>query len=76
MPSETSWKVIFHYGQLKESYNRFKIYDYGKENNLKIYKNVTPPSHPIARIRTPIYLVHSKEDYLSVTEVIFSKCLL
>ncbi|XP_050303104.1 lipase member K-like [Anthonomus grandis grandis] len=57
-------KILNHYAQLIES-GRFCMYDYGKDENLRMYNSTTPPDYPLEDITAPTYLVISDSDSIS-----------
>jgi hypothetical protein len=67
-----SWKILLHYLQLMKSGSRFQMFDYGKTNNLKIYRSEEPPAYPIENISSvPVYLISSVNDSLTTSKVRF-----
>jgi len=64
-PSGTSLQSITHFKQLIES-KKFQKFDYGKEENLKIYGNETPPEYTLSNIKDiPIILCGGLNDKLT-----------
>lgn len=64
----TSLKSLRHFIQLYES-KRFGMYDYGLENNMRIYKQPLPPAYDLRQIRSDrIILVRGQSDILSTPE--------
>jgi hypothetical protein len=67
-PSGTSLNSLVHYGQILQA-GKFQKYDYGKEANMKIYGQATPPLIPIKSItKVPMALFVGKDDELADTE--------
>lgn len=65
LPFYSSLKVVRHFGQLIEN-KRFMRYDYGKEENSRIYGQPEAPSYPIGNIRSKsLCLFWTKSDALS-----------
>jgi len=65
LPFYSSLKILRHFGQLIK-YKKYGMYDYGKEENLKIYGTPTSPSYPVERIRSrSLCLIRTKSDALS-----------
>ncbi|CAB0036371.1 unnamed protein product [Trichogramma brassicae] len=60
-PSGTSFKSFCHLLQLIEA-NEFQNFDYGQENNLKIYNNARPPKYSLSNIQVPIAIFISDTD--------------
>lgn len=63
-PAGSSTKSIVHYAQEILS-GKFRQFDYGSEENFKIYSNVEPPSYNISAISVPIVLYYANNDWLS-----------
>lgn len=67
-PFYSSLKVLRHFGQLIKN-KRFMMYDYGEEENLRIYGSYESPSYPIEMIRSKsLCLISTKADALSPPE--------
>ncbi|GLJ59125.1 hypothetical protein SUGI_1493270 [Cryptomeria japonica] len=65
LPFFTSLKVLRHFGQLIQS-KRYQMYDYGAEENKRIYGSTRSPSYNIKRIRSKsLCLISTKSDALS-----------
>lgn len=60
----TSWKTILHFAQGINS-GRFQQYDYGFNNNMKVYGTPSPPEYDLSKIILPITIFWSKNDLLS-----------
>lgn len=64
----TSMKSMRHFIQLYES-KRFGMYDYGLENNLRIYGTPLPPIYDLKQIHSDrIILARGQNDMLSTPE--------
>lgn len=63
-PAGTSTKEIIHYSQLVHS-GRFQMYDYGVVENLKLYRQITPPNYPLELVEAPISLWYGENDLLA-----------
>ncbi|CAN8023190.1 unnamed protein product [Ixodes persulcatus] len=61
MPAGTSTQNIVHYAQMYEAKN-FIMYDYGKERNMDLYGQDTPPEYPLEEIGTSIALFSGQGD--------------
>ena len=48
---------------------RFCKYDYGVNRNIQYYNMKSPPDYNLSKVITPIYILHSKNDYLSARKV-------
>ncbi|XP_012054536.1 PREDICTED: lipase 3-like [Atta cephalotes] len=68
-PDNASTKQIIHYGQLINSGtlspNKFKQFDYGILGNTNVYGLPNPPNYDLSKIKVPIYLYYSKNDWLA-----------
>lgn len=47
----------------------FGHYDYGPSGNLMKYGSVNPPKYDLSKIKVPITLMYSRDDWLSSYEV-------
>ncbi|KAL6264531.1 hypothetical protein P5V15_004638 [Pogonomyrmex californicus] len=63
-PAGASTKTLVHYGQEVTS-GKFRRYDYGPETNLVIYNATEPPDYDLTKIKVPIALFYSDNDWLS-----------
>jgi len=63
-PAGTSVKDALHFTQLIKS-NKFRQYDYGSKNNMKRYKQSTPPDYDITGLKTPVALFSATNDWLA-----------
>lgn len=64
----TSWKTLEHFLQ-NMLYKDFSMFNYGKEKNLQIYGQESPPSYNMSNIAVPVGLVLAQNDFLSATKV-------
>lgn len=65
LPFYTSLKVLRHFGQLIKS-KRYQMYDYGEEENMRLYGSKQSPAYNIRRIRSKsLCLISTKSDALS-----------
>ncbi|XP_043481797.1 uncharacterized protein LOC122510908 [Leptopilina heterotoma] len=64
-PAGSSWKQIIHYGFNNWNKGHFRLYDYGKKKNKKIYNSTTPPDYPLENVNIPMVIYHGKNDYLA-----------
>ena len=66
LPSGAGYKDFVHYGQLiqaeKEAFRRF---DYGRDENFKIYGQDTPPDFDLDAIKFPIAMFAGLKDVLA-----------
>lgn len=63
IPSGASVKSLLHYGQLM-GISRFRQFDYGAENNMKIYNRSTPPDYSLKNCTVPVAIIYSDHDTL------------
>lgn len=63
-PAGTSVKSMVFYKQRVTS-ERFSKYDYGREENLKLYGLEYPPAYNIKAVNVPVVIIHGENDYLS-----------
>ncbi|CAK9822142.1 Lipase 3 [Anthophora retusa] len=63
-PAGSSAKQIIHYCQsiLSGSFCKF---DYGTTQNLKIYGSTQPPNYDLEKVKTPIAIFYSENDFLT-----------
>lgn len=65
LPYYTSLKVLRHFGQLIK-FKRFGMYDYGPDENIKVYGSSESPSYPIEAIKSKsLVLISTRSDALS-----------
>lgn len=70
VPASTSTKQMMHYGQLIKSGTvvlpgKFKQYDNGLVSNKAAYGSYTPPTYDLKKIKVPIHLYYSENDWLA-----------
>nr|XP_034176014.1 lipase 3-like [Osmia lignaria] len=63
-PAGTSAKTFIHYAQEINS-GYFRQYDYGSEENMRIYSSTEPPKYNLSNIATPLALFCGPNDWLS-----------
>ena len=63
-PSGTSSQNMFHWRQILLS-GEWKMYDYGQKQNMKRYKQKTPPYWDISNIKKPLHLYAGNSDLLA-----------
>ncbi|CAH1989668.1 unnamed protein product [Acanthoscelides obtectus] len=63
-PAGCSTKQMLHYGQ-ELGTGHFRQYDYGMVNNLRKYKSIHPPRYYMKNIKIPMYLIYSRNDWIS-----------
>ena len=62
-PAGTSVRVISQWMQHGLS-GRFQMYDYGKEDNEKVYGCTTPPCYPLHKVFVPVAVLYGETDML------------
>ncbi|KAI4495300.1 hypothetical protein M0804_001501 [Polistes exclamans] len=62
VPAGASVKTVVHYAQEIQS-GKFQQFDYGLEQNLKIYNSVEPPNYDTSKISVPIILYYANNDW-------------
>jgi len=70
VPASTSTKQLIHYAQLIKSGTlflpgKFKQYDYGIISNKNTYGTLNPPIYDLSKIKVPVHLHYSKNDWLA-----------
>ncbi|XP_011155911.3 lipase 3 [Solenopsis invicta] len=70
VPASAATKQLLHYAQLIKSGTvllpgKFKQYDHGLIQNKKIYGSSTPPIYDVSKIKAPVHLYYSKNDWLA-----------
>ncbi|XP_034250214.1 lipase 1-like [Thrips palmi] len=60
-PAGSSIRQMQHYAQGVNS-GKFAQYDYGKDRNLDLYGQETPPEYNLTNIRTPTYIIYAVGD--------------
>ncbi|XP_031783671.1 lipase 3 [Nasonia vitripennis] len=66
-PGGSSAKQIIHYSQviLTDSFRKF---DYGTSKNLKLYGSTQPPKYCLERVKVPVAVFYSENDFLTHPE--------
>lgn len=64
-PAGTSVKTFVHYGQIIENRGEFRQFDYGIEQNLKLYGEPRPPAYDLSKISVPTYFIYALNDVFS-----------
>jgi hypothetical protein len=62
--SEASLKVV-DYGHQMHLDNRFQVYSYGNDHNMKVYGSPKPSLYSLEAIKLPVFIVCSYDDYIS-----------
>lgn len=55
--------------QLVTNGGKFDQFDYGQEENKRIYGTPDPPIYDLSKFRVPVYLVRAENDLLISKEV-------
>lgn len=63
-PAGSATKQFLHYAQEINS-GKFRQYDWGTLQNLKDYGALSPPDYDLSKITAPVYLIHSRNDWLA-----------
>ncbi|XP_012225601.1 lipase 3-like isoform X2 [Linepithema humile] len=63
-PAGSSTKQIIHYSQIIIS-ESFRKFDYGSKENLALYGSTQPPKYRLERIKVPIAIFYSENDFLA-----------
>ncbi|XP_013198804.2 lipase 3 [Amyelois transitella] len=63
-PSGAAVKQVVHYGQGFNS-GDFKQFDYGRSRNLRMYGSEVPPRYALEKIRAPVSLMYSADDWMA-----------
>ncbi|ODM95481.1 Lipase 3 [Orchesella cincta] len=66
-PAGASTHTIIHFAQYINS-GKFRQFDYGKRENMKIYKSEEPPKYDLSKVTAPVSLYWSDNDWLAVKE--------
>lgn len=66
-PAGAAVGQLVHYGQGVNS-GKFRQYDYGMLENLSRYGSISPPDYPLEKIRCPIALHYSDNDWLAAVK--------
>ncbi|GMS81403.1 hypothetical protein PENTCL1PPCAC_3578, partial [Pristionchus entomophagus] len=64
IPAGSSTKNCVHWAQICHRKKNLR-YDYGEAKNVEKYGQLSPPSFDVSRIRTPLHLFWSREDWLA-----------
>ncbi|KAL3266871.1 hypothetical protein HHI36_011023 [Cryptolaemus montrouzieri] len=74
-PAGSAAKQFFHYAQLIDS-GRFRQYDYGLANTLHYGPThaLGPPSYDLKKVKAPVYLYYSRNDWLSNEKDVTKLC--
>ncbi|CAH2268283.1 jg5482 [Pararge aegeria aegeria] len=64
VPAGASVKQLVHYGQGVVS-GEFRQFDLGAQGNLKRYGSLTPPKYDLDRVRVPVSLFYSNDDWMA-----------
>ncbi|XP_069676692.1 gastric triacylglycerol lipase-like isoform X2 [Periplaneta americana] len=59
----TSTKTLLHYSQLITS-GKFRAYDYGSTENMKLYGQATPPDYDLKNVTMPMSLYYGDGDLI------------
>ncbi|CAH0719125.1 unnamed protein product, partial [Brenthis ino] len=65
VPAGASTRTLVHYAQEIRNGGRFQQFDYGPEENVKIYGTTAPPEYPLHKITLPIALFGAENDWLA-----------
>lgn len=69
-PGGVPVKAYMHYGQwIGNPDLQYRMFNYGRGENRRIYKADLPPKYPLEKIITPMYVVYGTNDWLSTPEV-------
>lgn len=63
-PAGASAKQIIHYSQSILS-GSFRKFDYGPTENLKLYGSTQPPKYDLEKIKVPVAIYYSENDFLT-----------
>ena len=66
-PAGTSVKNMYHFSQLVGS-GLFRMFDYGRLENLVRYHSMEPPEYNIQNINTPIRMMSGSNDWLATPD--------
>lgn len=64
LPAGASTNQLVHYGQLHRS-GKFRQHDWGIVSNLITYGQMTPPNYNLKKVRAPVALHYSSNDWLA-----------
>ncbi|XP_014226292.1 lipase 3-like isoform X1 [Trichogramma pretiosum] len=62
----SSIRELTHYGQLIKSH-KFEQFDWGKEENKRIYGDDDPPEYDLSKVNVPVALFWARNDWLADT---------
>jgi hypothetical protein len=60
--SESSLNIIYH-GYQQRLLGIFQAYDYGEIKNMRLYGSTNPLLYPLEKIKVPVFLVYSYDDW-------------
>ncbi|KAL3266875.1 hypothetical protein HHI36_011027 [Cryptolaemus montrouzieri] len=74
-PAGASSRQMFHYAQLIDS-GRFRQYDHGLDNIVHYgpAHALAPPSYDLKKVKAPVYLYYSRNDWLSNEKDVIRLC--
>ncbi|KAJ8922570.1 hypothetical protein NQ315_007600 [Exocentrus adspersus] len=72
-PAGAATKQFLHYAQEINS-GKFRQYDFGKKLNKQDYGSSNPPDYDLSKITAPVYLIYSKNDWLSAEKDVEKLC--
>ncbi|XP_074601535.1 gastric triacylglycerol lipase-like isoform X2 [Brevipalpus obovatus] len=71
-PSGTSWRNVYHYGQMVKA-KKWQMFDYGFFENELHYGTPHPPEYPLAAIRSNyIALIYGENDLIATPKNVAS----
>ncbi|XP_033224854.1 lipase 3-like [Belonocnema kinseyi] len=63
-PASASNKQLLHYALGAYYPGTFRLFDYGSEKNLQLYRSITPPDYPLENVNIPFAIYHGQNDVL------------
>ncbi|KAJ8985387.1 hypothetical protein NQ317_007544 [Molorchus minor] len=63
-PAGASTRQLLHYAQEVNS-GKFRFYDLGLMSNKRTYGSFFPPVYDLSKVTVPVYLIHSRNDWLA-----------
>ncbi|XP_045609070.1 lipase 3 [Procambarus clarkii] len=63
MPAGTGLRVFTHLLQIQAA-RKFQAFDYGEAENMVKYGTTSPPSFPLSRVKIPVGLYWSRNDWI------------
>ncbi|XP_014243472.1 lipase 3-like [Cimex lectularius] len=63
-PGGASSKQFIHFGQLANNGEKFRMFDYGRDNRNH-YGSDAPPEYPLGKVTSPVILQFSDNDWLA-----------